>query len=92
MGLILRSDETKPLPRRVDLVLSCDAKHGLFEGDPPTQTFTEGYYADNRRAATAAGWLVTGLGKVYCPACAKRPDKGAPPAPKTKADMVRLPV
>lgn len=92
MGLILRcADESAPPPRRVDLVLSCDGKHGLFQGDPPVRTFTEGGYVANRRAVTAAGWVITGMGKVLCPICAKRGIETDVP-PKTKADMPRLPV
>jgi hypothetical protein len=69
MALILRCDELAPVPRRVDLVLSCDGTHGLFQGEKPVSTFSEGGYIENRRAAAAAGWVVTSMGKVYCPAC-----------------------
>lgn len=91
MGLLLRCDDKAKPPRRVDLVLSCDGHHGLFQGDPPVRTFTEGYYTDNRRAASAAGWVITGMGKALCPVCAKRGIE-TDPVPKSKSDMLRLPV
>jgi hypothetical protein len=91
MGLILRCDDNAKPPRRVDLVLSCDGHHGLFQGEVPIRIFTEGGYVANRHAATVAGWLITGMGRVLCPSCAKRPTE-SDPIPKTKADMPRLPV
>jgi hypothetical protein len=76
MGLILRGDDNAPTPRRVDLVLSCDGKHGLFQGEKPIVTFSEGGYVANRRAAAAAGWVVTTMGKVFCPACKGKNGEG----------------
>lgn len=90
MGMIIRgTGET--LPKQVHLILTCDGRHGLFEGERVTQTFADDGYIAQRRACAEAGWVVTGHGRVLCPACAKRPTE-APEPPRTKADMPRLPV
>jgi hypothetical protein len=84
---MLRSDEEAPIPRRVDLVLSCDGTHGVFQGPAPIETFKEGGYIVNRRAATQAGWTVTALGRVFCPKC-----KGQARMIETAEPQLRLPV
>ena len=73
MALLLHTpNENVPTPKPVWLILSCDGKHGLFQGEKVTATFKEDGYIANRSAATAAGWVITDMGKVYCPICKGR--------------------
>jgi hypothetical protein len=76
MGLLLRcpDDKAKP-PRAVHLILTCDGRHGAFEGERLTQTFIENGYIAQRRAAMEAGWTITGVGLVICPRCKGRDGK-----------------
>lgn len=66
MGLSLIGPDEGPTPRPTALILKCDGDHGMFS---VVSEFHQYGYIAQRRSATAAGWRVTGDGKVYGPCC-----------------------
>lgn len=71
MTLVLHCpDEAAPVPKPVQLILTCDGSHGLLEGF--RAVFEQDGYIANRKAASAAGWRFAGDGKVFGPCCSKR--------------------
>jgi hypothetical protein len=74
MGLILRClDESAKAPKPVHLILRCDSHHGVFDGEPSEQTFTEDGYIAQHRAAVAAGWVFKPDGRIIGPCCSRKP-------------------
>lgn len=64
MTLIVDSDQSKPAPRPVTFMLTCDGTAALFGCVPLSVT---GHYQEFRTAAREAGWKFSQPGKHYCP-------------------------
>jgi hypothetical protein len=71
MGILIRAvDPRQPVPRDVEIILTCDGDHGLMP--PPRGRFE--YYD----GAMAAGWKETYRDDrrcFLCPACSGKPVK-----------------
>ena len=74
MTMRIECDDTAPIPRPTELVLTCDGdSHGLF--GTVEMRYACGGYAENMQAAKRDGWLERQdqRGRLFlCPACAKR--------------------